>query len=668
MIAWLTVLALPIAGWLAGRTARQARVSTPPIPAAAAVGMMSPSAIVAWFGRPFPEQLAATVVAVIAWSGPLLRGDWSVFVAFELIGATWGAILGLNAAQEPATTTATSLPPTPPPVAHPAPKPRDDSAFDEAELTFKIALRCPSCGAQLAVPACRRMAHCGFCDSDHVCVGGASRIVAVVPDAVADEAALLKTVVAHFRHVRYLELYDRRVRPLVQRAEAQTAQSGEIVLVANAGADALAAAMELEVAREADGYARKIAPRIRIDSWQRVLSPYWHRFGTVYQVAFGRNAEAEKRMEFLIATVEGSISACAAVLPAMGKLSYLKALRPLAGAPEANVPALPVAFPVESLDERVQNPAARTIGLGIRPIAARTTFIPEIIALIYRPWHVAEIDLDGTRSSLLVDGAAAAVAGPAPALPAATPLAPGTAENEVTLTVSRCPECAGALAFAPDAVVHLCPTCFRAVSLAGRRWHILPYLHDSPAPGRTMVPFWKFPMRIRTADGELITDLPHLTDGIDGTYDQIGDTPQREQELFVPAFRTRVSKAGVRLYRTLWPVAHGAPRNLERERFRADSPPAHPVEVTLPADEAREFGRIYLALAFGPRDLARAEIKRVRARFLDAELEGDPTLTYLALPEELVGNVRHLLGRARPAALEVLESGGVRPSGIQDER
>ena len=668
MIAWLAVLALPVAGALAGRAVSQAGISTPPILAATAVGMMSPSAIVAWFGRPFPEQLAATVVAVMAWSGPLLRGDWSVFVAFGLIGATWGGILGLNTAREPATAAPPSESPNLPSAPPPAPRPHDDSVFDEAELTFKIALRCPSCGAQLAVPAYRRMVHCGFCDSDHLCVGGESRIVAVVPDVVADEAALRKTVVEHFRHVRYLELYDRRVRPLVQRAEAQTAHNGEIVLVANAGADALAAAMELEVAREADAYARKIAPRLRIDSWTRVLSPYWHRFGTVYQVAFGRNADAEKRIEFLIASVEGSISACTTALPAMGKLSYLKTLRPLAGAPEANLPALPIARQVESIDERVQNPAARTIGLGIRPIATRTTFVPEIVALVYRPWHVATIDLDGTKSKLLVDGAAAAVAGPAPILPAATPAAQAQADGDVALTPSRCPECAGALAFAPDAVIHLCPTCFCALRLAGRRWHLLNYLHEAPAPGRTMAPFWKFPMRIRTTDGDLVTDLGHLTDGIDGTWDQIGDIPQREQEYFVPAFRTRIGKAGVRLYRALWPVAHGEARCLARERFSADAPPIRPVEVTLPADEARVFGRIYLALAFGPRDLARAEIRRVRARFLDTELEGEPTLTYLALPDELVGNVRHLLGRARPSALDALEGRETLPSRIPNAR
>jgi hypothetical protein len=191
--------------------------------------------------------------------------------------------------------------------------------------------------------------------------------------------------------------------------------------------------------------------------------------------------------------------------------------------------------------------------------------------------------------------------------------------------------------------------------MRGSRWTTLPYLHEQPEAGHGLVPFWRFPLRLRTATGELIVDLAHLTDGIDGTFDQIGDRPQVQQDLLVPAFRTRVSKAGVRLYRLLWPLAQGQARELATERLSAARPPERVVEITLSASEARIFAGVYLALAFSPRDLARAQVRTVRERFLLATIEGEPQLVYLSLSQEVIGPFSSLFGRARVAALANLE-------------
>jgi hypothetical protein len=48
-------------------------------------------------------------------------------------------------------------------------------------------------------------------------------------------------------------------------------------------------------------------------------------------------------------------------------------------------------------------------------------------------------------------------------------------------------------------------------------------------------------------------------------------------------------------------------------------------------------------------------VKGVRERFLSAELEGDAELVYLSLPEELLGPLDGLFGRARIMALANLE-------------
>jgi hypothetical protein len=192
------------------------------------------------------------------------------------------------------------------------------------------------------------------------------------------------------------------------------------------------------------------------------------------------------------------------------------------------------------------------------------------------------------------------------------------------------------------------------LEVEGTRWRALPYYREDPEAGAWMVPFWRFPVMIRSTTGELITDLAHLTDGIDGTLDQIGDTPMQQEHFLVPAFRSRVGKLGVRMYRRLWPLAQGS-HTLRVARFDPTAPPQDVLAVTLPAEEARVFARVYLALAFGPRDLARAQIKRVRAMFLEAELEGVPELAFINVPAAVIVPNLALFGRARPGVLSALE-------------
>lgn len=651
MTGWLAALLLPTALWGTGRWLVGRRVAEPPFLAHAAIGFLAPAGLLAWRGRPFPEQLLGWAVGVLVWAGAFVIRDAGVFVAFGLLGAAWGAGLGLQTLRPATAAAAGALVPVPP-----QPTLRDRPDGDAGAASFALEMRCPTCGAALAVPVYHRMVRCEFCASEHVVVRGADTVTAVIPDVLADEQALRESVVRHLRNRRYLELYDQRVRPLVRDAAfGRDPEGGEFPALLATGSAPVVDAVEAEVSRTADAWAARLAPRVKIMAWRRFLAPYWHRFGTLYQSAFGRDAAGAKRMEFTVTTIEGSVRANAAPLPEMGKLSYLRALRPLPGAPEAAIPALAVQCGPDEIDRRVQKLSQRSTELPIVPIAVHATFVPEVMALIYRPWHVVEVGLDGETLAMLVDGGTGRVEGDAPAEElAAAPLVVPPGDPPV-LTPSRCPECGADLPFAPDAVACLCRSCFRLVETPPPRWRTVPYLHEEPADGARLMPFWRFPLRLRTSAGALITDLPHLTDGIDGTFDQIGDRPETAQRFFVPAFRTRVSKAGVRLYRRLWPAVQGKAHELLAERFSPARPPARVVEVTLPAAEARAFARVYLALAFTQRDLARAQVKGVRERFLSAQLEGDPDLVFLTLPDELVGPFDTLFGRARVAALADLE-------------
>ena len=651
MTGWLATLLVPGALWLVGRQLAANAAAVPSLPLHCLLGFLGPAGLVCWCRRPFTEQLLAWVVGVIAWAGIFVIRDPQLFVAFGLVGATWGGILGLKTLK-PMVPTVTPAAQGLPPEA--AARGRDAGSCESPG--FALELRCPTCGAAAAVPVYHRMARCEFCSSDLVVIGKTDPLTVVIPDAVTTEAALAESVVRYFRDRHYLELYDRRVRPLMEES-AFADNNGEADLqhlVAPRPSPAVEA-VEAEVSRAADEWAAQIAPRVRVRAWHRFLSPYWHRLGTLYQAAFGRDRAGTKRMEFAVTTVEGAVSATAFPVPEMGKLSYLKALRPLLGAPEAAFPALATEVRPDEIDRTFQQFSHRSTELTITPIAMHSTLVPEVVALVYRPWHVAVVELDGDELAMLVDGGSARVEGQAPAQEPPTSTAETPRGQTPTLAPSRCPDCGADLPFTPEAVAFLCRSCFRLLELRGTRWTNVPYLREEPMKGHRQVPFWRLPLRLRTAAGALITDFPHLTDGIDGTFDQIGDRPQLSQNFFVPAFRTRVSKAGVQLYRRLWPAVQGRAHEPRPERFSPANPPERTVEVTLNAAEARVFARVYLALAFTQRDLARAEVKGVRERFLSAELEGNAELVFLNLPDELLGSLDGLFGRARVRALASLE-------------
>lgn len=654
MTAWLPAVLLPAAGWLLGSWLRAARQVRPSLLLMAVVGALAPAGLLRWRGRSFLEQVAAWGLAFFGWVAAGVGRDPEFLVATWLAGAAWGIVLASTefGGAQPALAKGPAPPGEPRRCEERAAAPRSPAPppGEEEGMAFRLALRCPTCGAELAVPVYHHMARCEFCATEHVVLGHEEIIRAVVPDAVTTLEAAHAAVLKYLRRLHFQQLYERRVRPLVERAEAG-GERPEAVLLGDP-TPPVVAAMERLVEAEADAYAARVAPRLEIVEWRRFLAPYWHRLGTLYQVAFGRDAGGAKQLEFTIAPLEASAAANPTPLPEMGRLSYLRALRPVAGSPEAGLGALPVTLGPEVLERGAVDPGRRTAELANTPIAVRGSFVPETLALVYRPWHLVVASLDGAAHHLLVDGGAADVAGITDL--AAVDAAPLPEQPEqLRLTPSRCPQCGHDLVFTVDAVAHLCRSCFRLLAIAGGRWRTAAYLREEPRAGSSLAPFWCFPLRLRTATGELVTDLAHLTDGIDGTFDQIGDRPQGAEWFFVPAFRTRASKAGVRFYRRIWPLLRQR-RSLAREPFSPAAPPGEVVPVTLPALEARAFALVYLALAFGPRDLARAEVKRVRAAFLDAELEGEPELAFLNLPAEVAGPSRNLFGRVRPQAVRRL--------------
>lgn len=632
----LAALAIPTAAALGGRALATTAQQPPPPLLAGLVGALAPPLVVAWYQRPFPEQAAAWVVSLVGWGGLLLARDGAVLAAAMLAGGVWAALVALPTSGADGALQASSSPAMGPP----PPK-----AAEEEGEHVRLELPCPSCGATVTFPVYHGMAQCRYCGSRHLVQREEAALLTVLPNSVTTEGEVIDAVVAHLRHQKYLELYQRRVQPLLPRVGVEP-EGAPLTSSAPLDPVTLAAvnAAEKQVNRAADRWAAALRPQVKVLSWQPFLAPYWHRSGTLYQVAFGRAEDGSKRVDFAITHLEGAQRACSVPLPEMGKLSYLRSLRPLLGAPEASLSALPVEGGREELAQRLTSQEQRRASFPFRVIAVRGALVPQVEALVWRPWHLAQVSVRGRRHELLIDGAASRVAGqPPPALPSlSTPPTP-TEREQIRLAPCRCPACGAELTFIPDAVAHLCGNCFRLLDASPPRLRPLRYLSELPCKGHGSLPFWRFTLALRTPEGHLIRDLDHLGDQLDGVLDQVGERPQGQSHLYVPAFRLRLSRGAVRFYRHLWPGLHNVPRTPRPHPFDPTASPEEVWPVTLPADEARIFGTMYLALSFTPRDLARAEARGMRTRFLEATLEGTPELTYMNVPVELLAPFRGLL-------------------------
>jgi hypothetical protein len=641
MTAWLVALALPALAWLAGHLVAGRRALPGPR-ASAVLGFFALPGVVRWGGRRAPEQILAWLLSVVGYAGLVMAHDGQVFVAVGLLGALWGFLLGLK----------TKRPPVPRSASAPTDAgtfaPHDAARRDGEESAFRLELNCPSCGGTLRVPVYHGMARCEFCASHHLVIWQDAPLVAVIPDTITTAEQLHAAIVAHVRQQRYLELWERDVRPLLASARLADADVPiDALLGPGARTDAVAEAADAKAMAAADAYAESVRPQLRIVSWRRFLSPYRHSFGALFTAAFGRDAQGNKCFEFAVATIEGSLPASAAPLPEMGKLSYLRALHALAGAAEAGVPAVPATRPAAELEQHLAHLSQRRSDLALSPIGVHSCFVPEVSALIYRPWHLAEVGLPGARPRLLVDGGSGHVAGTMPEMPVPdTPVADAS-QRPRALAPCRCPECGAELPFAPEAVIHLCRNCWRTLELHGDRFVVIPYRAEDAAPGTTLAPFWAFALRVRGTDGVVRTSLGELAAALAGVAATAADG---EQRIFVPAFWVRPGKGVEQSYRMLW-QAQARARELRAERFNAATAPARVLAVTLARVQARLLARCYLTLAFGVRELAHATVASVRAALLDAEVTGDPELAFLALPDALVEAVAGPAGATLPRAV-----------------
>lgn len=538
----------------------------------------------------------------------------------------------------------------------------------DEEVGYSVAVRCTECGADVEVAVLEHMARCGFCGSDHMVVGHEQTLYVTIPERVTGHDELRNAVLDHYRYQYYLKLYRRSVAPLEAGSTDVTA-SGAIFTRPEATAAIEVA--EAAVSSKADRYKAKLAESLELGKTLHFLAPYRHGMGTLYQAAFGRTPrDKEKALRFAIGTVEAATLATTAVeLPGMGKLSYLRALIPAVKF-SGDAKALPLDHGIDELRAAYGDLDRKKLVRDIDVIRLGSTFAEEVTAVVWRPWWIAEVRASGIHETLLVDSAAGSVASHAPTInPEILEPLPKEAMDPgsgLRFLPMECPTCGYEFRYAPSAVLHFCLNCHRVFEIENNRKREVDYGHG-PVPedeDHDLVPFWAFPLRIRTGDGQQLIDLDHLRDGIDGTFDQIGDDAAAKQSwVFMPAVRFINSQLMAKAFAKLLVHTLREPPSLKSGRFSLEDRVA-PWPVSLEEPEARRFLPLYLATAFGRRDIARVNISQVGPWLFDARQEAKGRLVYLTLPSKVTEPFRRYAGRFHATAVHGITKQGEALGGL----
>ncbi len=377
-----------------------------------------PGAGLAAVRRPLLEVVAGVLLAQVSLVTIGRLADLWMYLPIMMLGAVWAAWhTSWNPVERLAQLALATAPAAPPP--EPALPPAGPAAglaspaVDDAN-GYVVALPCPECGAEIALPVLHRMAHCEFCGSHHLVVGHEDLLQVTLPARAGDLATLREAILDHHRRLHFLKLYQATVAPLV-RAGGRVASDG--TPIDSPEADLAAAAAEAAVNRAADSFRAKLATTLRIGSADRFLTPYYHGMGVLYEAVFGREPVTEdKVLRFTVGAVEAATEATSLLdLPSMGKLSWLRALLPAAALPE-DARCLPADRAPALLDAAYGDLDRKRLVRDLRSLRVGNRLCEDVRAVVWRPWWVCEVEGSGVSSRILVDAASGTVVGNAPEL------------------------------------------------------------------------------------------------------------------------------------------------------------------------------------------------------------------------------------------------------------
>jgi ribosomal protein S27E len=417
-----------------------------------------------------------------------------------------------------------------------------------------ILLACPKCGAPFEADDSAVSVSCRHCSSLLILSAPGRDEIYVADDVTRGPEDIRETVI--------------RYRVQAERAEIVSRHAdGE----GNPPPDFF-------VQMRLEAFEQRLRASVQVLDAHRIEAPYWHLTGRLVQAVLGRKGDGPKIVRLRSWDVEHTVPAYdtdRADLRDRGLRLSRAHVRPLIAKDlAARGPFLPWAPVTPQSYREIDKWKGRDLEPGLQAVTRQADHITARRLLVYRPYWLARVAVEGQVAWVLIDGCFEGIAGRPDEdearailkLAIRDPLrSTGESYRRVTIAASRCPDCGFESAFDPAAHVVVCPNCHLALEPTPEGIRVRPYSCARMGGTRLdgdYVPFWRYEFRVEIAGSPPITGLEDYARALFPQGVPRGFAP-RGSHLWVPALRLLGTEFGDAAFQGLVQWIHEA--NLEVE-------------------------------------------------------------------------------------------------------
>jgi predicted Zn-ribbon and HTH transcriptional regulator len=495
-------------------------------------------------------------------------------------------------------------------MADPAPRrapPRDEKG---PSGPLALVLQCPKCGAPFEVDDTVVTASCGHCSSLLI-LSAPGRDEIYVADDVTRGAEDIRQIVISYR------VQAERAEIVARHTDSDSNPPSESFIQSRLAA-----------------FEQSLRASVRVVDAHRIEVPYWHLTGKLVQAVVGREGDGPKLVRLRAYDVEHTVpgyDTAKADLRDRGLRLSRAHVRPLTAKDLAGKgPFLPWA-PVSPQSYReIDKWKGRDLEPGLQAVTRQAEHITARRILVYRPYWLARVQVDGPLAWVLVDGSFEGIAGHPDEHEARSLLeqairdplrTTGESYRRVTIAASRCPDCGFESGFERAAYVVVCPNCHLALEPKPEGVRVLPYscarLGDVRLDG-DYVPFWRYEFRVEIAGAPPITRLEDYARAIFPQALPPGFAPSGTH-LWVPALRLLGTEFGDEAFQGLVEWIHAARLTVDDNKIPLGGA-CTPWPAAVSEADARETAAFVLLALHGKSSAARLNTMLVTRTVLKAKL------------------------------------------------
>ncbi len=472
-----------------------------------------------------------------------------------------------------------------------------------------IVLGCPKCGAPFTVDDTVVSVACAHCGSLLV-LSAPGRDEVYVTDDVVRGAEDIREIVIEYR------VQAERAEIVARHTDGDGNPPSESFIQGR-----------LEV------FERRLRERVQVLEARRLEVPYWHLTGKLVQVVVGRQGDGPKVVRLRAWDVEHTVpgyDTATADLRDRGLRLSAARVRPLVAKDLAvKGPFLPWVPATPQHYREIDKWKSRDLEPGVEAVTRQAGYIAARRLLVYRPYWLAFVEVDGPAVSVLIDGSFSSIGGHPDGhetralLGRAVPdplRSTGESYRRITIAASRCPDCGFESGFDRAAHVVVCPNCHLALEPGPDGLRIRPYSHAAVGEVRLdgdYLPFWRYEFKVEMAGAPPVT---RLEDYARALFPQAppGFAP-RGAHLWVPAFRLLGTESGDQAFQGLVSWIHGTALTVEDGKLPLGGAcTAWP--ATVDETDAREAAEFVLLGLHGKASAARLNTMLVTRTVIKARL------------------------------------------------